>query len=101
MNSLFRNIKENQNIDYIEESEDEEEFENIYEDKFVDLDKVLLIECTFNWKFKRWIPKRVRESVQVPTIDQFILPAPPVTHVKQHTQMRQPLPQKKHFYRRR
>ena len=102
MNSLFRNIKENQNIDYIEESEDEEEFENIYEDKFVDLDKVLLIECTFNWKFKRWIPKRVRESVHVPTIDQFILPSPPVPpFVKQHTQMRQPLQQNKQFYRRR
>lgn len=100
MNSLFRNIKENQNIDYIEESEDEEEFENIYEDKYVDLDKVLLIECVFNWKFKRWIPKRVRESVQVPAIDQFILP-PQLQPVQQHTNVRQPLQHKKHFYRRR
>jgi hypothetical protein len=87
MNSLFRNIKENQNIDYIEESEDEEEFENIYEDKYVDLDKTLLMECTFNWKFKRWIPKRVRDSTfsyLVPTIDQFILS--PVQFSRPHTQ---------------
>ena len=35
MNSLFRNIKENKNIDYIEESEDESDFENTSEDKYV------------------------------------------------------------------
>ena len=29
MNSLFRNIKENQNLDFLEESDDEEEFQNI------------------------------------------------------------------------
>ena len=35
MNTLFRNIKENQNLDALEESDDEEEFENISLDKFV------------------------------------------------------------------
>ena len=35
MNSLFRNIKENGNLDLLEESDDEEEFENIALDKFV------------------------------------------------------------------
>ena len=29
MNSLFRTIKENNNLDLLEESDDEEEFENI------------------------------------------------------------------------
>ncbi len=59
MNSLFRNIKENQNIDFIEESDDESEFENVAEDKYVDLNKNLLIECVFHFKFKKWVPVRL------------------------------------------
>ena len=59
MNGLFRKIRENKNIDYIEESDDEEDFQNLNEDKYVDLNKVLLIECVFNKKFKRWTPVRV------------------------------------------
>jgi hypothetical protein len=59
MNSLFRKIKENINIDYIEESDDEEDFQNIDEDKYVDIDKVLLMECVFHTKFKKWVPMRV------------------------------------------
>ena len=38
MNSIFRNIKENQNLD-LEESDSEDEFENIDVDKFVNLKK--------------------------------------------------------------
>jgi len=59
MNGLFRNIAENKNLDYIEESEDEEDFQNVSEDKYVDLEKTLLMECTFHPKFKKWIPQRV------------------------------------------
>ena len=59
LNGLFRNIRENRNLDYIEESEDEDEFENIKEDKYVNINKILLMECVFNNKFKRWIPLRV------------------------------------------
>jgi len=59
MNSLFRKIRENEILDYIEESEDEEEFENIKEDKYVDLKKKLLMECIFHPKFKKWIPIKV------------------------------------------
>jgi hypothetical protein len=59
MNSLFRNIRENNNLDYIEESDDEEDFENVAEDKYVDVNKTMLIECTFHPKFKKWVPKRV------------------------------------------
>ena len=62
MNSLFRKIKENINLDSIEESDDEEEFEDMTEDKFVDIQKVLLMECTFHQKFKKWIPTRVVEN---------------------------------------
>jgi hypothetical protein len=56
MNSLFRKIRENRNLDYIEESDDEDDFENIAEDKYVNLYKNLLMECEFHPKFKKWIP---------------------------------------------
>ena len=62
MNSFFRKIKENKNIDYIEESDDEEDFQNIDEDKYVDINKVLLIECMFNQKIKKWIPIRLADK---------------------------------------
>lgn len=56
MNKLFRNIKENKNLDSLEESDDEEEFENIQIDKFVDLNKITKMRCIFNHKFKKWVP---------------------------------------------
>ena len=56
MNSLFRNIKENNNLDALEESDDEEEFENISLDKFVDLDKKYIMKCLYLSKFKSWKP---------------------------------------------
>lgn len=62
MNSLFRKIRENENLDYIEESEDEEDFENIKEDKYVNLKKKLLMECHFHPKFKKWVPIKVVDN---------------------------------------
>jgi len=59
LNGLFRNIRENKNLDYIEESDDEEDFQNMNEDKYVDINKVVLMECIFNNKFKRWVPIKV------------------------------------------
>jgi len=59
MNKLFRNIKENQNLDALEESDDEEEFENISLDKFVDLDKKYIMKCLYLPKFKSWQPIEV------------------------------------------
>jgi hypothetical protein len=56
MNNLFRKIKENANLDAIEESDDEEEFENGREDKYVYLDRSFKINCEYNKKFKRWVP---------------------------------------------
>lgn len=56
MNSLFRNIKENNYLDALEESDDEEEFENINIDKFVDLTKQIKMKCVYNYKFKKWTP---------------------------------------------
>ena len=58
MNGIFRKIKENRNLDYIEESDDEDEFENTDETRFVDLEKREMMECVFNHKFKKWVPLR-------------------------------------------
>jgi len=56
MNKLFRNIKENQNLDALEESDDEEEFQDNREDKFVFLDRSFKMHCQYNYKFKKWTP---------------------------------------------
>jgi hypothetical protein len=56
MNNYYRNIKENINLDYLEESDDEVEFENINIDKYVDLNKEYIFECLYNSKFKKWVP---------------------------------------------
>ena len=56
MNKLFRKIKENDNLDAIEESDDEEEFQNNKEDKYVYLDISFKMHCEYNTKFKRWVP---------------------------------------------
>ena len=59
MNRLFRKIKENDNLDALEESDDENEFENERIDKFVFLDKSHNMYCIFNFKFKKWVPIRL------------------------------------------
>ena len=56
MNKLFRNIKENYNLDAIEESDDEIDFEDGREDKYVYLDRSFNFKCEYNYKFKRWVP---------------------------------------------
>ena len=56
MNKLFRNIKENGNLDALEESDDEKEFENEKEDKYVFLDRSFKMNCQYNYKFKKWVP---------------------------------------------
>lgn len=59
MNKLFRNIKENERLDSLEESDDEDEFENVSEDKYVDLNRSLNMKCKFSEKFNKWIPIEV------------------------------------------
>ena len=59
MNKLFRVIKENANLDALEESDDEEEFENERIDKFVFLEKSYKMQCIFNFKFKKWVPVKL------------------------------------------
>ena len=61
MNKLFREIKENNDLDALEESDDEEEFENVNIDKYVYLDKTYKMFCQFNSKFKKWTPIKIVE----------------------------------------
>lgn len=56
LNTIFRKIKENQCLDMIEDSDDEDEFEDVREDKLVDLNKECIMECSFHFKFKKWVP---------------------------------------------
>jgi len=61
MNKLFRNIKENDDLDALEESDNEEEFENPNLDKFVNLDKSHKMVCNLNTKFKKWVPIKITD----------------------------------------
>lgn len=62
MNKLFRKIKENDDLDKLEESDDEEEFENPNIDKYVYLDNLYKFECQFNKRFKKWVPYKVVDN---------------------------------------
>jgi hypothetical protein len=72
MNKLFRIIKENDNLDALEESDDEEEFENEQLSKFVKLDTSEKMLCKYHYKFKRWIPIKVASATsKIITLDEF------------------------------
>ena len=65
MNKLFRIIKENDNLDLLEESDDEDEFQNVELDKFVHIDKCIPMICSFNYRFKKWVPIKVSSSNKI------------------------------------
>lgn len=58
MNKLFRNIKENDNLDYLEESDSEDDFENMDEDKYLKNVEYKMV-CEFNIKHKLWQPIKI------------------------------------------
>tara|TARA_E500000178_G_scaffold348781_1_gene404504 strand:- start:92 stop:985 length:894 start_codon:yes stop_codon:yes gene_type:complete len=62
LNSIFRTIKENINLDDLELSDTEDEFENIDEDKYVDLNKQVYMVCKYNSRFKSWEPKTITNT---------------------------------------
>lgn len=77
MNTLFRRIKENQNLDDIEHSDDEDEFYDTRVDKYLQPNQRLFMEFVYHKKFRRWIPIRVVRPGQPPS--------QPPTHVQTHT----------------
>jgi hypothetical protein len=74
MNKLFRNIKENENLDLLEESDDEDEFQNENVDRFVDMNKSLLMICKFNHKFKKWYPVKEFLGQKPLIVEKQVLP---------------------------
>lgn len=73
MNKLFRNIKENNNLDALEESDDEEEFQNDKIDRFVFMDKSFNMTCAYNNKFRKWYPLRLDDK-NTTIVDRLLLP---------------------------
>jgi len=63
MNSIFRDIKENDNLDTLEESDDDEEFENISPDKFVDLEKSMNFKCVYLKYYDSWKPLQLTKEL--------------------------------------
>lgn len=56
LNSIFRHIKENENLDALEESDEEAEFEDVREERHVDLQKSALMRCVYHKRFNKWEP---------------------------------------------
>jgi hypothetical protein len=63
LNTLFRKIRANQNLDAIEESDDEDTFEDVRETKWVaDMSNKVKMVCEFNAKLRKWVPVRVADE---------------------------------------
>ena len=71
MNNIFRYIKENKNLDSLEESDDEEDFENVDESKYVDLEKIVNMECSYNPKFHKWVPIKIVNTYKISNLKQI------------------------------
>jgi hypothetical protein len=70
---FFRNINDNDNFDKLEEIDNEEEFQDCREDKYVYLDRSFKINCEYNSKFKKWCPVSLadkRERIVLSTLIQ-------------------------------
>lgn len=60
MNTIFRTIKENTSLDALEESDDEEDFEDTRVEKYLILKATpIKMKCEYNYKFKKWTPVSV------------------------------------------
>jgi len=57
LNQEFRNIREDSCLDLVEESDDDEDFENVKEDKYMkQQSKPCSFKCVYNSTFKKWVP---------------------------------------------
>lgn len=74
MNGLFRNIRENSNVDLGEESEDEDLFQNVNPDKYVDLSKKVKMNCVYNPRWRRWTPISVApDNSRIVNVKELVL----------------------------
>lgn len=56
LNSIFRDVKENDNLDLLEESDSEEEFENTDEDRFIKYKDGFTMRVEYVPRFNGWKP---------------------------------------------
>ncbi len=57
LNTLFRKVRGNHNLDAIEESDDEDMFEDVRDTKWVnDMSSKIKMVCEFNTKLRKWVP---------------------------------------------
>jgi len=56
MNGLLRKIKENSNLDLLEESDSDEEFEDVSDDKYVFPDRHVAVRCRYSARHGGWEP---------------------------------------------
>lgn len=56
LNSEFRLIRENANIDAIEESDDEADFNDVRDNKYTNLEKQIVVRCRYIKRLQKWIP---------------------------------------------
>lgn len=62
LNSIFRHIKENKNLDALEESDDETEFEDVRDDRHVNLQKAVFMRCIYHKRFNKWEPVEIAKG---------------------------------------
>jgi len=73
MNSLFRDIKENRNLDLLEMSDDEDEFQDVSEDKYVDTQKAITMKCVYISRFNKWKPISIAKRGETPFVRNQII----------------------------
>jgi len=56
LNGLFRRMKENRSLDAIEESDDEEDFEDVRLHKYTDMERRVKVKCRFQPRLRKWVP---------------------------------------------
>lgn len=64
LNKSFRTIKENANLDTLEESDDDADFEDVRPDKYVDLKKNIAYICEYVPRFGKWQPIQRAEPLR-------------------------------------
>ena len=72
LNHMFRKIKENINLDLLEESDDEDIFENVSSDKFLKTDDFIPMICYYENKLQKWVPfKKINKDANVVSYDKL------------------------------
>jgi len=83
MNLLFRNLKENMNLDYIQESDDEDDVHP----EVKDMNQQIHMICEFHMNIKKWVPTKVVTGNDVVKLNDLINTASQPLHNKTNVNM--------------